>query len=57
MFELIYQQLSTVSPIKAFYPSLGQAFLAAKTLRQSNIFRMQVLSPAGKPVLSWERKG
>ena len=54
MFELVYQQASVFAPIKSFYPSLGAAFLAGKKVRQSGVYKLEILSPAGKSILAWK---
>ena len=54
MFELVYQQALVFSPIKSFYPSLGGAFLAGKSLFSKNAYSLRVLNPAGKVILTWK---
>ena len=55
MFELVYHQSgSLLPPIKSYYASLGAAYLAGKKVRQSGIFKLEILNPVGKPVLVWK---
>jgi hypothetical protein len=54
MFELVYQQASVFAPIKSFYPTLGAAFLAGKSIRKSGCHRLEILNQNGKPVLTWK---
>jgi hypothetical protein len=54
MFELVYQQASVFAPIKSFYPTLGAAFLAGKKVRQSGVYKLEVLNQSGKAVLTWK---
>jgi hypothetical protein len=54
MFELVYQQASVFAPIKSFYPTLGGAYLAAKSVRKSGAYKLEILSPAGKSILAWK---
>ena len=54
MFELIHQSNPVASSIKSFYPSLGQAYMAGKKVRQSGAYKLEILSPSGKPVLIWK---
>jgi hypothetical protein len=54
MFELVYQSNAVASSIKSYYPTLGGAFLAGKSLSNNGCYKLAVRSPKGEVILTWK---